>query len=841
MPGVRAATHAWLARPLRRVVRLLLAVLGVAVGVGLLSAVLTQNDSTTRGAEAVYRGLAGRASLELVARVPLGMPESVHERVRRSPSVALAVPAVHDLVGVESERGRFDLWLLGVDRGAERLGGTLARFARAQEGAAGNGLQMSRAVASRLGVEAGDRVAVRSRGGIRRVRVGAVLDDEQFGEVPGAPIVAAPLRLAQRLGGNPGRLQRVAIVPRGSPEDARAELRRMLGDGVGEVQRAGYDARAEAQASSLTRNSSSLFAALSLVVGALLAYASMSLIAAERRREVATLNALGCSARALLVAVLAEALLVGLAGSVLGLLLGRAALGGLLPPPDPLLASVFIVEHAARVTPGVVALSIAAGVGATLAAAAVPARELVRVPPAEALVAGTAPESRGELAGGRWLVAAPIVLAVAGAGLSLSGQAIVGVGLLVFAGLLGIPAAVPVLARAVRARMRSPGGAPLVGVTEVVAFPSRAVALVAVVTLAVCGTTIITGTASDLSSGVGELSASTYRGAAVFVRPDSEGDVFLTQPIDPKLRTQLARESKVGSISEWRAAFISWNGRRILAFGFDPEQRRVRSPAGFTRGDARRAARALVTDPAAVAVSSDLGTGRSVRPGTRLTIPTPVGPQRVRVVANIANYGWAGGAITFNPASLARVWGRDYVTALKLQPKRGVGAGELVRSLEPMLRRHGLTASTSGAMRSQARSNADDQLATVSRIGSLIALAGVLAVAAAAMLGVLGRARRITALRTIGMSSRQVATATFTELACIVLMGALVGLAIGFAGRALAVHHLATSVSVPVELYVSWSQFVRPVLLVAAIAGVATLLAVRASLRLPLRRALDER
>jgi putative ABC transport system permease protein len=826
-------------------VRLLLAVLGVAVGVGLLSAVLSQNGSTTRGAEDAYKRLAGRARVEVVARSPLGMPVSVERRVLRSRSVALAVPTVHDLVGVETGRGRFDLWLIGATSDAEQLGGAPATFARAGAerrggGSAGGGLVVSRAIATRLGVGAGDRVTVRSRVGIRRARVGAVLPDERLGDVADAPIVAAPLALAQRLDGNPGRIQRIAVVPRGSADDTRAELRRLIGDRVADVRGADFDASAQAQASSLIRNSSSLFAALSLVVGALLAYASMSLIAAERRREVATLNALGCSSRALLVAVLAEALLVGLAGSVLGVALGRAALGGLLPAPDPLLASVFIVERTARMTPGVVALSVAAGVAATLAAAAVPARELVRVPPAEALVGeGTAAASPGRLTGSVWLVAAPIVLALAGAALSLAGQAIVGVGLLVFAGLLAIPAAVPVVARAIRARLRSPGGAPLVGITEIVAFPSRASALVAVVTLAVCGTTIIAGTASDLSTGVGRLGGSTYKGAAVFVRPDSEGNVFLTQPIDPRLRSTLERRPKVGSISEWRASFISWNGRRILAFGFDPDQRD--SPSGFTRGDGRRAAKALTTDPAAVAVSSDLGGGASPRPGSRLTVPTPVGPRHVRVVANISNYGWAAGAIVFNPASLARWWGRDFVTALKLQPEPGVGPGELARGLEPVLRRRGLTASTSPAMRAQAKSNAEEQLATVSRIGSLIALAGVLAVAAAAMLGVLGRARRITSLRTIGMSSRQVASATFAELACIVLIGALVGLVLGIVGRVLAVHHLATSVSLPVDLYISWPQFVRPVVLVAVIAGVATLLAVRASLRLPLRRALDER
>lgn len=838
MAGARAAAQAWLARPLRRALRLLLAVLGVAVGVGLLSAVLTQNGSATRGTETAYRALAGRASLEVVARSPLGMPAAVGRRVRRLSAVALAVPSIHDLVGVRARSGNFDLWLVGAGRDARRLGGALGAFSCAR----GEGLCLSRTVAARLGVGAGDAVTVRSRAGAQRVRVARVLEDGRLHGVARAPIAVAPLALAQRLDGNPGRVQRIAVVPRGG-EDAGAALRRVVGP-AGDVRSTGFDARAQAQASSLNRNSSSLFAALSLVVGGLLAYASMSLLAAERRREVATLNALGCPAHALLLAVLVEALIVALAGSVLGLALGRAALGSLLPAPDPLMASVFIVDHAARMTPAVMAASVGAGVAATVAAAALPARELVRVPPAEALAGeagGAQPGAGAAQLAYPSLFAASAIMAAAGATLSLTGKGIVGLGLLVLAGLVAIPVAVPGLARAVRARMPSPGAAPMVGVAEVVAFPSRAAALVAVVALAVCGTTIITGTASDLRTGVARISSSTYSGGAVFVRPVSNGDVFLAQPVDPGVRGSLARAPGVRSLSEWRATFVDWHGRRVLAFSFDPPSRRGEADGRFTGGNPRQAAGALVRDPYAVAVSSDLGGDTATGPGASLAIPTPGGPRRVHVVANVSNYGWAAGAIVINPASAARWWGRGFVSAFELHPRRGVSAARLAARLEPMLRRRGLTASTAAAMRAQARSNAHAQLATVSRIGSLIALAGILAVAAAAMLGVLGRARRIASLRTIGMSARQVAGATGAELACVVLIGAAVGLAIGVAGRALAVHYLASSISLPVSLYVSWQQFARPVALVALIAGVATVMAVRASLQLPLRRALDER
>ena len=72
-----------------------------------------------------------------------------------------------------------------------------------------------------------------------------------------------------------------------------------------------------------------LFAAVALVVGAFLILNTFSITVAQRTRELALFRALGATRRQLTRSVLVEALLVGLVGSTVGLLLGGVLALGL--------------------------------------------------------------------------------------------------------------------------------------------------------------------------------------------------------------------------------------------------------------------------------------------------------------------------------------------------------------------------------------------------------------------------------------------------------------------------------------------------------------------------------
>ena len=830
--GLGGASSVWFSGLSRRPLRVLLTVLGIAAGVMLSFSVAAQNASLTSGAAEVDRELAGRSTLELVALGPEGMGLAVAERVRRLPGVAAAAPVSEEWVTLRHGERSVNLRLFGVDGHIAALGGALTSGAQRIGRSGAAGLYLPAHVVGELGSAHGAPVEVLSRIGATAVEVAGVLPTRRLGALADAQTAFAALPLAERLTGG-GRIQRILVVPRGRGGGLARALQAAGGPGT-VVWSTGTEIRAVDQASALDRSSSSLFAALGLVVGGLLAYSAMVLTMAERRREVATMRALGCGLGALLLAVLIDALALGVLGTALGLLGGRLALGWLLPSEDSFLSSAFLLGSRAVVPLGVLALSCVAGVLTTLLAAALPARALARVAPAEAL--HTAPDAAviGARVPAPLLLAPAVALGTVGVLSTIWGAGELGLLLWVLAGLLTVPAAVPWAARIIHRLLPGPGGAARVGVAEVAGFPARAIATAAVVTLSVSGLVIVNGAVSNLETGTARLAASSYPMNNLFVTASAREEVFFTQPLAASFRARLTRLPVLAYARPWRSAFLDWGERRVLAYAFTDGAPRGFRAGELIEGDARRAASALASERGAVAISSDLAAAHGLRIGSRFLLPTPAGPRRVRVVALITNYGWVPGALALNAAAFAAWWGAGDVTAYQIGFAPGVDRLAAVRRVRAALAGTGLTTVTSAQMRARAGASARSQLANLQRIGQLIALAGLLAVTAATLAGVLGRIRRMSALRTIGMSLGQVALALVSEIGCIVGIGALLGALVGLVGHALVIHYLSSRFAMAVAFGPSLSQLTATILLSGAIVLAATLVALRWVARAPL-------
>jgi putative ABC transport system permease protein len=192
------------------------------------------------------------------------------------------------------------------------------------------------------------------------------------------------------------------------------------------------------------------FAGIGLLVGGFIIFNTFTILVSQRTRELGLLRAVGSSRSQVVGSVLAEALIVGLAGSLVGLALGIGLARLLL---DVLPSFGLTVPDASLViaTRTIVA-SFVIGVGVTTAAALHPAFRAARVPPVAAIGdvqrdAGTAPLVKRTILG--------IVVAAAGLGISFYGiegglgeeRSVVVAFLGVFVVFLGIVAMGPVLSR----------------------------------------------------------------------------------------------------------------------------------------------------------------------------------------------------------------------------------------------------------------------------------------------------------------------------------------------------------------------------------------------------------
>lgn len=839
MTGVPAAAAVWIGGLRRRPARALLSVLGIAAGVALAFAVAAENASLTRGVSHIQRGLAGQASLEVSALGPRGIPQSLVARVRSVPGVAVAAPVSQQEVTLHTGHRTLDVRLFGADARARALGSELTDALPRDAGEESLGLYLTPRAARSLRAGVGSRVGVAYRGPPVPTLVARVLPRAGLGAFGEAPVAMAPLGLAQELTGTQGRIDRILIRPRGDQAGLRARLAAAAGPSA-QVRSVEAEQREAAQASSLDRISSSLFAGISLIVGGLLAYSAIVLNAVDRRREMATLRVLGCGLGALFAGVLADALVLGGLGTALGLGAGRLALGWLLEPGNTRLGSAFLLTPQAVAPLAIVGLGILAGLVTSLAAAVLPAWALAQVPPAAAMQ--QEPDAATVTAGvsRAWLGGAAFVMLAGGFVLGLTGHAIVGVPLWVMGGLLTVPLVVPAAAAMAQRLLPVPGGPARVGVAEVSGFPARATAIAAVVTLTVCCLTIVEGAVSNLESGTARLAKATFNHADLFVKVPGGDNVFLTRPFDVSAQKRVERLPFVADAGPWRSTFLDWRDRRVLVFAFTSGGRRDFRDEELIRGHAGTASRALAAGGGAVALSDDLAQALGLHVGDRVTLPTPSGPRRVHVVATITNYGWVPGAITMSAGTFARWWGSGDLDAIEVRVKPGIAPAEAVRRTRAAVAPLGLTAAGSDELKRQAEATARADLANLRRIATMVAIAGLLAVTAATLAGVLQRIRRVAALRTIGMTLPQLALALFSESACVVGVGALTGLVVGVVGHALVVHHLEVTIAAPVGFELDVVSLAIALGVTVAIALASALLALRWAARAPLTASLGD-
>lgn len=251
------------------------------------------------------------------------------------------------------------------------------------------------------------------------------------------------------------------------------------------------------------------FAAVSLLVGMITIANTFTITLAQRRRQIGLLRAVGASGAQVRSRFLIEAVLLGIAGSLVGLALGTGLAAAVTAWTGALFWGLSLPS-------GQLLLAVGLGVVATVVAAFVPILRGTRVAPLEALqpVLGTDEQRRSHLV--RAVVCA--LLATAGAALAVVAVSFagsnallyaVGAGALISAGVLfGGPLFVPSLLLVAGHLLRRLGTVPRLAADNADRHPRRATATATALMLAVgLIVTLQVATASIRLTVLDELSA----------------------------------------------------------------------------------------------------------------------------------------------------------------------------------------------------------------------------------------------------------------------------------------------------------------------------------------------
>jgi putative ABC transport system permease protein len=295
----------------------------------------------------------------------------------------------------------------------------------------------------------GEHVRVLLAGPPQEFTISGIVRFGTANNLAGATIAAFQLPTAQQLFGQVGHFQAidVLVVPGVDKAKVQHAIAAALPKGVEVVTGqtvADEQSNDVNQALSFFSTALLVFAFISLFVGGFTIFNTFSITVGQRTRELALLRIVGASRRQVFRSVLAEALVLGIIASLIGLGLGvLAALGleALFKGLGITLPSGSLIFEGRTVIVGLVV-----GVGVTLVSAISPARRAVRIPPVAALADHRVDEqesSRRRIITGSAFALAGVALLVFG----LSKPAIQLVGLGAVALFIGIGMLAPVVAR----------------------------------------------------------------------------------------------------------------------------------------------------------------------------------------------------------------------------------------------------------------------------------------------------------------------------------------------------------------------------------------------------------
>lgn len=821
--------------------RLGLTIVAVMLGVAFVSGSLVLNDTAQRLFHDQFA--AATAGADVTVRTATAFDSGMGVEVERDPlpvgtldelldvdAVSTAVPVARG--SVRLEQGSTDLGNIQLSTWVDEPVGAypLRNGAPPTED---DEVALDKNTAVALGLGLGDTVTlVDDARSVARI-VGLV----GFGDGDGPPVGSVALTTlagAQHVLGLGGGISEILVTS----ELRAGDLQRVLADALDEsVQVAtAHDlaaAGAEQAAASLELLQVVLFAmsAAALVIGAFLIANTFGIVISQRTRELAVIRATSASGRQVLGSVLIEALLVGIAASAAGVLLGIVSTSGLRS-----LARVFGVSIPSgdlAIEPRTVILALTVGVVVTVISAVGPARRAAAVSPLAAMRIGAA-ETRHV---GRGRIITGTVLALIGAVISAlptfgGPMLLLGVGLVL--GLVGFVMVAPSALRPLAALVGRVGVGAVAGQLArdaAIRAPRRTSSTVMALAFGLALMSFVSIVAASVKTATGEQYREVISADVVIESAGQEmlGGVHAAvyDEVQDVLEVGIATRLKYG---HWK------DGDTTSALtGLDPD--RITDVATLTMVDGKVTA----LNNGGVVIAERVAIERNLQVGDDLPMTLArTGTTSLEVVGIIAD-GPAQALQTDFFISLdtyAELFTEDMDASIFVVAADGTSPAELTTALVTALEDYPTVQVRDQAAVIAGRTQMVDQIfGLVSVLLAFAMVIAVLGIANTLALSIVERTREIGLLRSLGVSRGSVALMVQAEAVIVSVVAVAVGLLLGVAAGSAAVGALSTIA--PLGIVFPVPQLATLVAIVAVaglLAGIAP--AARAA-RLPVLEAIS--
>ncbi len=250
---------------------------------------------------------------------------------------------------------------------------------------------VDKSTAGKKHLQVGQTIGVQSRGPVVKLRISGIAKYGAVSSIGGATLAGFDLATAQSLFDKKGKLDQIRIAKKSGVSEAKilAEVKSILPPGTRVRTGTAQASKDEEDINgflSFLQKFLLAFGGVALFVGSFVIANSLSITIAQRTREFATLRTLGASRRQIRLAVLVEALVMGILASLTGLFVGLALAKGLLT----------LFQHLGFTLPNnglpfhgrTILVSLLVGIVVTVLASLRPALRATRVPPIAAVREG---------------------------------------------------------------------------------------------------------------------------------------------------------------------------------------------------------------------------------------------------------------------------------------------------------------------------------------------------------------------------------------------------------------------------------------------------------------------
>jgi putative ABC transport system permease protein len=765
-------------RPLRRDrTRTALTLLSIALGVAVVIAIELAGDAATGSFESSLTTLVGKVDYEITANG--GVDETYIAKLAAIPVNVRFSPVIEEPVVIA---GHGATTLYGVDFIANATTNATSDTQSFDPEELETSAIVSDDLAARLHLAKGESIVVKGREKSRRFTIRNIAQKQN------TEWVAIDIAAAQHLVSMQGKLDRIEafVSPGEDAAKAGASIKSTV-PATWDVQTPGARSEENQRMLRAFRWNLRILSYISLLVGAFLIYNTIAVSVVRRRTEIGILRAVGTSARGVLFVFLGEAAMLGVIGSMLGILLGRLLASALVGMISDTVNALFTTSAPGSIglSPSSIAGAILTGTGVAFFSALIPAREAAGVAPAEAMRRSIVEhETRLHVQRDLWIAAVcAIIAAILCQFGPIGGRPVLGYAATLFAvaaAAMVSPAFVTAFIHLLRGLLKRFGGAEgLIAGRSLIASLARTSIVVTALATAISMMVSVGVMVGSFRETVEVWLAGQLR-ADIFMRAQGPATAGIYPPIAAEVPAIVRSTTGVAEVDTFHAFEIQYQGTRTTFGGGDMDLVRRRRTLRFLSGNASDILKTLANRNRAI-VTEPFADKHHTHVGDILEIPLGLQTVRLTVAGIYYDYSSDRGFILTDQSTLLKYLPNQPVTNIAVYTSPGADTTKVRRELEARLSIFPLMIAPNDVLRRGAVEVFDRTFAVTYALEAVAIVVAMLGAANSLLALVLDRRREIGLIRYLGAAAGQVRRMILMEAGLLGLLAGSLGLGLGMA------------------------------------------------------------